>query len=115
MKTLKTSALSLLLVTLFSVSTFAYSKKPETNKELKSLIKEYVSTVQTHTDKGVAEVFTNFIIEESGTRYNVDFMITDGDEVEIISKNTEFEYYRVDDRYNARFVQNYTVPVSTIK
>lgn len=114
MKTFKSSALSLLLIATFSVSAFAFGKKPVANKELKNLIKEYVSTVQLHADKGQAEVFTNFIIEENGTRYAVDFMITDNKEIEILSKKSEFEFYRVDDRYNARFVQNYTVPVSTI-
>jgi len=66
MKTLKSTALSLLLITLFSVSAFAMEKKPENNQALKSMIKDYVSTVQTHTDKGVAEIFTNFIVEEGG-------------------------------------------------
>jgi hypothetical protein len=114
MKTLKSSALSFLLITLFSVSAFAIGKKPTGNQELKNMIKEYIQTSDYEANTSQAEIFTNFIILENGERFAVDFMLTEDGKIDIISKKSEFEYYRVDGKYNARFVQKYSVPVSTI-
>jgi len=114
MKARLTSTLSILLLSLFSVSMFAAKISPESTQSLESLIKEYIQTSDYEVNQSQAEIFTNFIILENGERFAVDFMLTEDGKIDIISKKSEFEYYRVDGKYNARFIQKYSVPVSTI-
>lgn len=114
MKARFSTILGILILSLFSVSVFAANISPESNQSLESMIKEYIQTSDYEANKSQADIFTNFIILENGERYAVDFMLTADGKIDVISKKSEFEYYRVDGKYNAKFVQKYSVPVSTI-
>ncbi len=114
MKTIKSLLVAFIILFCFVNSTFAESKKPISVKDVEKVVKEYVNHSFIDSHDGNAVVITNFIIKENGENFAIDFMVDENDQVFILSIQSEEEYYRVDDHYNAKFIKSYSVPVSTI-
>ena len=114
MKYLKSLIIAFTFLTIFSFSAHADTLDIENVKGITSNIEKYMSTLDQSNTAGSATVFVNLLISENGDLYTVDFMVTDEGKVVILSKEFEDEYYRVD-TFSSRFVEKYTVSVSTIK
>lgn len=114
MKYLKSIIIAFTFLTIFSFSANADTLDIENVKGITANIENYISTIDQSNTAGSATVFVNLLISQNGDLYTVDFMVTDEGEIVILSQEFEEEYYRVD-AYSPRFVEKYTVTVSTIK
>ena len=114
MKALKSLLLTLSFLMILSINAYAYEKEPVSDVQLTEYIKDFIKASQLDKLEGVAMIYTNFIVKERGENFAVDFLITENNEIIILSVRSEDEYYRVVDDYNAKFVQTYSVPLSTI-
>lgn len=114
MKNLKYSIFALLIVSMFSVSSFADTLTVETTKELTTKIEQYVNTIDESVTEGSATIYTHFLVKEEGFIYTVDFMVTDNGKITVLTKDIEEEYYRVD-LFNATQVEKYSLAVPTIE
>ena len=114
MKNLKSLIIAFTLLSIFSFSANADTLKIESVKGLTSNIEKYISTIDQSNTEGSATIHVNLLISQNGDLYTVDFMVSDDGEVVILSKEFEEEYYSVE-TFSSRFVEKYTVSVSTIK
>ena len=114
MKTLKNIICSLILLVSISGISFASKKKPLSDTEAAACVFDFMQENSFDHEPGVATVFTNFIVKERGENFAIDFLVTEESEILILSVKSEDEFYRIDESYNARYVQSYSVPVSTV-
>lgn len=76
-------------------------------------IQSYLSSVELDQDDETATVFTNFLIEDEGDLYNVDFMMTEDRDFTVLSVEIEEEFYKVDS-YSTQLLQSYEIDVAQI-
>ena len=85
----------------------------EHHQDLTVKIENYLLSIDYENRVDTATIFTNFIVKERGEIFNVDFMVTEKEEIVLLSKEQDDEFYRVDS-YNSKFVRKYSVPVTNI-
>lgn len=105
----------LILVLVFLISSIATYAIPEasSNKEVTKKIQTFLTSIDYSHLNNEATVFNNFIVSEDGDLFNVDFMITENDEIVVLSKDYEEEYYKVE-LYNSNFTTQYSLPVAYV-
>ena len=113
MKILKSILVSFAFLFIFTLSAFAHTTKVDHHSEVTSKIENYLSSVDYLNSKGSVSIFVNFLVSEKGDLFTIDFMVDENDEIVVLSKEYEDEYYRVDSFSTAQMKQ-YSVPVSFI-
>ena len=113
MKLINSLFLTITFLSVTSIGLFAHGAKDAKAVGVDSKIDTYLTSIDYHNTKETATIFVNFIVAENDNLYTVDFMVTENDEVIVLSKTEEDEFYRVD-KYNANFMSQYSVPVSSI-
>jgi len=114
MKALKSLLLTLSFIMLISINGYSNEKEPVSDIQLTEYIKDFIKAGHLNAPEGMAMIYTNFIVKDRGENFAIDFLVTEDNEIIILSVRSEDEYYRVVDDYNAKFVQKYSVPLSTI-
>jgi len=112
MKTLNSYLTVAFLFIAFSLSAnniIDCNKKSPANCKIKS----YLSSINFNSAAETATIFSNFLVNENGDLFTIDFMITDDGEIEILSKDYEEEYYKVD-LYSTVNMIKYSFPVASI-
>lgn len=112
MKHLK-SLLSLSLIIAFISSTSALPAHPNHTESINSTIEHFLTDIDFESDGKNATIFVDFIISDNGDLYTVDFVVTESDEVIVLSEDFEEEWYRVDS-YSTVNMKKYSVPVFNI-
>jgi hypothetical protein len=77
-------------------------------------IESYLSSMDLNLKAETVTIFSNFIVNQNGDLLTIDFMITEDGNIEILSKNFEEEYYKVD-TYNTVNLEQYSFPVAQVK
>ena len=115
MKTLKISALSLILSCLFSFSLSADVISEDMNTAFMQEIKEFVSTLDMQASESEATLYSKFITKDAdGFIYSIDFLIADDCEIILLSAELEEEFYRIN-RFNIEDLQTKTLTIAEIK
>jgi len=115
MKLIKSVLVIFTFLSIFSFSVLANPHNSEEHTaEVTSKIENYLSTIDYSNNGDSVTVFVNFIISEHGDLYSVDFMVSEKEEIVVLSKELEDEFYRVDSLFNSKFVKKYSVPVTNI-
>lgn len=112
MKSLKSLLIAFTFLGILSMFSFTRTNTMDNRAEVTSKIEKFLSNSNYTVKAGEAVVYSNFLISEEGFIYNVDFL-TDGDEIVVLSKDLEKEYYRVE-AYNSKIMQMHSVPVTQI-
>ena len=114
MKNLIYSTFTLVIISMFSITSFADTLNIDNTKELTTKIEQYVKTIDQSEMDGSATIYTHFLVKEEGDIYTIDFMVTGNGKITILTKEIEEEYYRVD-LFNAKLVEKYSVAIPTIE
>jgi len=97
----------------YSSMLIAGSPKVEKSSTVSSEIESYLEQSGFTYDSGSATIFTNFIVKENNDLYTIDFMVTEDNELIILSKDLEEEFYRVD-HFTSEYMKKHVVPVAKV-
>ncbi len=101
------------LLSTFTTFASTASMEIEAPDTVSSKIESYLSTIDFNSDEELVTIFSNFLINENGDLYTVDFMITENEEIVVLSMDYEEEYYKVDS-YSTRNMVQYSFPVAHV-
>ena len=104
-----------LLVAMLLMSTVAIYASSNTsgNATVTNKIESYLNSINYEHANDEATVFSNLILKENEDLITVDFMVTEDDEIVVLSKDFEEEYYRVE-LYNSNYTTQYSLPVAFV-
>ena len=98
----------------FSTTLTAGSIKCEEGAVVPCEIESYLEDSGFNYNASSATIFSNFIVKENNDLYTIDFMVTEDNELIILSKEFEEEYYKVE-HYSSKFMEKHIVPVANVK
>jgi hypothetical protein len=107
--------IAFLTIVLMSSSSLltAGSTKCAEGKVVPCEIESYLEDSGFNYNASSATIFSNFIVKENDELYTIDFMVTEDNELIILSKNLEEEFYKVDS-YSSKYMQRHVVPVANV-
>ncbi len=110
---------NLILGVLFIFSTLTVTANTNINSiegknAVSSKIVNYLSTINFTHDIETVTIFSDFLINENGDLYNVDFMVNEIGEILILTTEIEEEFYKVNS-YSSMHLEQYSFPVAYVR